>query len=66
LGFDVMSFNPGGMKTPLWDKIDNTVDQSQFLEIKTVVATVRFLSNLPINTYIKSFTLLPSSDVLSN
>jgi short-subunit dehydrogenase len=66
LDFDVMSLNPGGMKTPLWDKIDQSVSQSNFLEIETVVNTVRFLSNLPINTYIKNFILLPSSDVLGN
>ena len=66
LDFDVMSLNPGGMKTPLWGKIDTSVDQSKFLEIETVVATVRFLANLPINTYIKNFTLLPSSDVMNN
>jgi short-subunit dehydrogenase len=66
LDFDVMSINPGGMKTPLWDKIDNNVDQSQFLNIETVVNTVTFLSKLPSNTYVKNFILLPKSDVLSN
>lgn len=66
LDFDVMSINPGGMKTPLWGKIDNDVDQSSFLRIDTVVDAVRFMCELPDNTYIKSFSLLPSSDVLNN
>jgi short-subunit dehydrogenase len=66
LGFDVMSLNPGGMKTPLWNKIENSVDVAQFLEIETVVRTVRFLSSLPVNTYIKNFTLLPGPDVMNN
>jgi len=66
LDFDVMSLNPGGMKTPLWGKIDTSVDQSKFLEIETVVSTIKFLSSLPSNTYIKNFIFLPSSDVLNN
>jgi short-subunit dehydrogenase len=64
--FDVMSFNPGGINTPLWDEFQSDVNRSEFLSIKTVVSTIVFLSNLPSNTYVKNFTLLPQSDVIAN
>tara|TARA_R110001583_G_scaffold111063_2_gene260130 strand:+ start:6355 stop:7035 length:681 start_codon:yes stop_codon:yes gene_type:complete len=66
LKFDVMSLNPGGMRTPLWDKVLIEVDQTSFLEVDTVVETVLFLCALPPNTYIKNLILLPSSDVMYN
>jgi short-subunit dehydrogenase len=66
LGFDVMSLNPGGMDTPLWSKVNNNIDRTTFLQIDTVVATVKFMSRLPYKTYINKFSLLPSSDVLNN
>jgi len=66
LEFDVMSINPGGMDTPLWSKVDINVDRTSFLQIDTVVATVKFMSRLPYKTYIKKFSLLPSADVLNN
>ena len=66
LDFDVMSINPGGIKTPLWSKIHNHIDQSNFLEVETVVSTIKFLITLPANTYVKNLTLLPCSDVMNN
>lgn len=66
LDFDVMSLNPGGMRTPLWGKLLNDVDQTSFLEVDTVAETVLFLCALPPNTYIKNLILLPSSDVCNN
>tara|TARA_B100000768_G_scaffold165650_1_gene168380 strand:+ start:3504 stop:4178 length:675 start_codon:yes stop_codon:yes gene_type:complete len=63
--FDVMSINPGGMHTELWENSDflpkNIVES--FLKPSDIGALVCSFLKLPKNSYIQSFTILPENDI---
>ncbi|MEM7673603.1 MAG: SDR family NAD(P)-dependent oxidoreductase [Verrucomicrobiota bacterium] len=62
--FDVININPGGMKTELWD--DQGVDHEKhkkFLEPSHVADLLMALIEFPGKVFVKSFEILPESDV---
>ena len=60
--FDVMSINPGGMKTELWLNYPNT-NCSDFLLPSVVADICEQLILIPGRMFIQDFILLPPSDV---
>ena len=60
--FDVMSINPGGMKTPLWDGYDN-IDTSDFLDPASVADVCIPLITFPQRMFVDQLPLLPPSDL---
>ena len=65
MNFDVMSINPGGINTELWK--DNSILDKKivngFLNPEVLAKLICNLIDLPNNTYIKSFNILPEHDV---
>lgn len=61
--FDVMTINPGGMQTELWNKVDNGPDTSDFLDPEEVSDIIASLLELKGRFFIKKFVLLPPSDL---
>tara|TARA_B100002019_G_scaffold175535_1_gene151688 strand:- start:1485 stop:2159 length:675 start_codon:yes stop_codon:yes gene_type:complete len=65
LNFDVMSINPGGINTELWDG-SSIVDKDKalkFLNPESLSSLICYLLDLPENSYIKSFAILPENDI---
>ena len=60
--FDVMTINPGGMKTELWKEYPD-VNTSDFLDTSTVADICEKLLSIPGRVFIENFTILPPSDV---
>jgi len=60
--FDVMSINPGGMSTELWEHYGN-VDCTDFLCPERVADVCIALLMLPQGTFIDNMSILPTSDV---
>ena len=63
--FDVMTINPGGINTELWDK--NTMlkkNQTQkFLDPSDLAIFLGAILELPPNTYLDSCVILPEADI---
>jgi len=66
LEFDVMSINPGGIKSTLWSKVQKKVDTKDFINVETIVDVIEFMLSMPKKTYIPNFTILPASDIENN
>lgn len=63
--FDVMSFNPGGLNTELWEHhriLDSNITD-QFLAPTVLAEFICSAVALPLKTYIKSAIILPEHDV---
>ena len=60
--FDIMTLNPGGMKTELWENYTD-VDTSDFLSPSTVAEICKNILLIPERIFIENFVLLPPSDV---
>ena len=63
--FDVMTINPGGIDSELWDNV-NFLEKSvrdSFIQPSTLAGLICNLLELPYKTYIRSFTVLPEHDV---
>ena len=60
--FDVMSINPGGMKTELWNH-HGEVDCSDFLDVNVVSDLCLSLLMIPQRAFIQEMVILPPSDV---
>jgi short-subunit dehydrogenase len=60
--FDVMTINPGGMKTELWLNYPST-NCSDFLSPSVVADICEHLLLIPGRVFIENFVLLPPSDV---
>ena len=60
--YDVMSINPGGMKTALW-KNHRDIDCSDFLEPQVVADVCIALLTIPQRTFIDNMVILPPCDV---
>jgi len=64
-GFDVMTINPGGINSELWQKtniLDNDVTE-KFLDPEDLANVICTLLSLPKETYIRSMIILPRHDV---
>jgi len=62
LNYDVMTINPGGMKTELWSNY-NEVDTSDFLSPAVIADICVALILIPQRTFIENMTILPPSDI---
>lgn len=63
--FDVMSINPGGLDTELWDD-ESLLDKSvtdNFIKPDCLAELIWSLLSLPPKTYVKSAVILPEHDV---
>ena len=60
--FDVMSINPGGMKTELWDQYSH-VSSNDFLSPSLIADLCVTFLLIQGRTFIENFTILPASDV---
>ena len=63
--FDVMTVNPGGINSELWDK-NNLLDKcitDNFLKSSVLAAFICNILELPPNTYIRSLVILPEHDI---
>ena len=65
LDFDVMSINPGGINTELWDKVSLLEKRvtDNFIEPSVLASLICNFLELPSKTYIRSFTILPEHDI---
>lgn len=65
LDFDVMSINPGGIDSELWDNVDllSKTITNNFINPEVLADLLYKFLKLPHKTYIKSFTVLPEHDV---
>ena len=65
MDFDVMSINPGGINTELWNNSDivDHKDLQRFLDPKILASLICNFAALPKNTYIKNFAILPENDI---
>ena len=61
--FDVMSINPGGIKSSLWEKYEHSVDTSDFIELEDLKNLIISLLQIKGRCFIKNLTILPPSDV---
>jgi short-subunit dehydrogenase len=61
--FDVMSINPGGINTELWDKVDICPPVEEFMDPAELAELIVFLLYLRGRYFIKNFTILPEVDV---
>ena len=65
LDFDVMSVNPGGINTELWDSVSLLEKRvtDNFIEPSVLASLICNFLELPSKTYIRSFTILPEHDI---
>ena len=65
LNFDVMSINPGGINTELWEGSSIVAKDKalNFLNPESLSSLICYLIDLPKNTYIKSLAILPENDI---
>lgn len=63
--FDVMSINPGGINSELWDNTDLLTKKitDKFIQPKSLAKLVYSFLELPPKTYIKYAAILPEHDV---
>lgn len=61
--FDVMSINPGGINTSLWEKQKKHVDPNLFMNPDELSEIVFYLSELKSRFFVKNLTILPPVDV---
>jgi len=61
--FDVMTINPGGINTELWDNAEISVPVEKFMDPDELASLIVFLLHLKGRYFIKNFTILPEVDV---
>ena len=61
--FDVMTINPGGINTELWDKASISPPVEKFMDPVELSELIVFLLHLKGRYFIKNFTILPEVDV---
>jgi NAD(P)-dependent dehydrogenase (short-subunit alcohol dehydrogenase family) len=61
--FDVMTINPGGINTELWDNADNSPPVEKFIDPDELAGLVVYILKLQGRIFIKNFIILPSVDV---
>ena len=61
--FDVMTINPGGINTELWNKVDICPPVEEFMDPGELAELIVFLLKLRGRYFIKNFTILPEVDV---
>jgi short-subunit dehydrogenase len=61
--FDVMTVNPGGINTELWNKVDVCPPVEEFMDPGELAKLIVFLLKLRGRYFIKNFTILPEVDV---
>lgn len=61
--FDVMTINPGGINTELWNNADISPPVEKFIDPDELAGLVVYLLKLRGRIFIKNFTILPSVDV---
>jgi short-subunit dehydrogenase len=63
--FDVMSVNPGGIDTALWEdrKVLEKKITDEFISPEVLSDFLSFMLELPKKTYIKSLAILPEHDI---
>jgi 3-oxoacyl-[acyl-carrier protein] reductase len=61
--FDVMTINPGGINTELWDSVDIPPPVEEFIDPEELANLVVYILKLQGRLFIKNFTILPPVDV---
>ena len=61
--FDVMTINPGGINTELWDSVDIPPPVEEFIDPEELANLVLYILKLQGRLFIKNFTILPPVDV---
>ena len=61
--FDVMTINPGGINTELWNKVDICPPVEEFMDPGELAELIVFLLKLRGRYFIKNFIILPEVDV---
>jgi NAD(P)-dependent dehydrogenase (short-subunit alcohol dehydrogenase family) len=61
--FDVMTINPGGINTELWDKANISPPVERFMDPVELSELIVFLLHLKGRYFIKNFVILPEIDV---
>ena len=61
--FDVMTINPGGINTELWNKASISPPVEKFMDPTELAELIVFLLHLRGRYFIKNFTILPEVDV---
>ena len=61
--FDVMTINPGGINTELWNKASISPPVERFMDPAELADLIVFLLHLKGRYFIKNFTILPEVDV---
>jgi NAD(P)-dependent dehydrogenase (short-subunit alcohol dehydrogenase family) len=62
--FDVMTINPGGINTELWNKASISPPVEKFMDPTELAELIVFLLHLKGRYFIKNFTILPEIDVM--
>ena len=61
--FDVMTINPGGINTELWNKVDMSPPVEEFIDPEELAGLIVYLLKLQGRLFIKNFIILPPVDV---